>query len=57
MDLSVTDAPDDGTLYKDEDEQWKNYSGESRLAERFFRFLFEVERFSGFLKVSSFGFR
>lgn len=26
MDLSVTDAPDDGTLYKDEDEQWKNYS-------------------------------
>ncbi|MCU1288892.1 MAG: hypothetical protein JWN60_1121 [Acidobacteria bacterium] len=25
-DLSVTDAPDDGTLYKDEDEQWKNYS-------------------------------
>jgi hypothetical protein len=26
MDLSVTDKPDDGTLYKDEDEQWKNYS-------------------------------
>lgn len=25
-DLSVTDEPDDGTLYKDEDEQWKNYS-------------------------------
>jgi hypothetical protein len=25
-DLSITDAPDDGTLYKDEDEQWKNYS-------------------------------
>lgn len=25
-DLSVTDAPDDFTLYKDEDEQWKNYS-------------------------------
>ncbi len=25
-DLSVTDAPDDGTLYKDEDEQWRNYS-------------------------------
>ena len=25
-DLSVTDAHDDGTLYKDEDEQWKNYS-------------------------------
>lgn len=25
-DLSITDAPDDGTLFKDEDEQWKNYS-------------------------------
>ena len=25
-DLSVTDEPDDGTIYKDEDEQWKNYS-------------------------------
>ncbi len=26
MDLTITDAPDDGTLHKDEDEQWKNYS-------------------------------
>jgi len=25
-DGSITDAPDDGTFYKDEDEQWKNYS-------------------------------
>ena len=25
-DLSVTDAPDDMTIYKDDDEQWKNYS-------------------------------
>jgi hypothetical protein len=25
-DLSITDAPDDGTLYRDDDEQWKNYS-------------------------------
>ena len=25
-DGSVTDEPDDGTIYKDEDEQWKNYS-------------------------------
>ncbi len=25
-DLSITDAQDDGTLYRDEDEQWKNYS-------------------------------
>ena len=25
-DGKITDAPDDGTLYKDEDEQWKNYS-------------------------------
>lgn len=25
-DLSITDAPDDGTLYRDGDEMWKNYS-------------------------------
>lgn len=25
-DGTVTEKPDDGTLYKDEDEQWKNYS-------------------------------
>ncbi len=25
-DLSITDAPDDMTLHRDEDEQWKNYS-------------------------------
>lgn len=25
-DLSITDAPDDGTLHKDADEQWKNFS-------------------------------
>lgn len=25
-DLSITDAPDDMTLYKDNDEHWKNYS-------------------------------
>lgn len=25
-DGSITGEPDDGTIYKDEDEQWKNYS-------------------------------
>lgn len=25
-DMTVTDAPDEGTLYRDGDEQWKNYS-------------------------------
>lgn len=25
-DGTVTEEPDDGTIYKDEDEQWKNYS-------------------------------
>ncbi len=24
--LSITDKPDDGTIYKDADEKWKNYS-------------------------------
>ncbi|HLA95282.1 MAG TPA: hypothetical protein VK612_06145 [Pyrinomonadaceae bacterium] len=26
LDGSITDQPDDGTIYRDEDEQWKNYS-------------------------------
>jgi hypothetical protein len=25
-DGSISDQPDDGTIYRDEDEQWKNYS-------------------------------
>lgn len=25
-DLSVTDQPDDGTFFRDDDDQWKNYS-------------------------------
>ena len=25
-DGTITDEPDDGTIYRDEDEQWKNYS-------------------------------
>ena len=25
-DGTITDEPDDGTIYKDDDEQWKNYS-------------------------------
>jgi hypothetical protein len=25
-DLSITDQPDDGTIHRDEEEQWKNYS-------------------------------
>jgi hypothetical protein len=25
-DLSITDQPDDGTIHRDEDEKWKNYS-------------------------------
>lgn len=27
-DLSITAAKDDGTLYKDDDDQWKNYSAD-----------------------------
>lgn len=25
-DMTITDQPDDGTIYKDSDENWKNYS-------------------------------
>lgn len=26
LDGSITDAPDDGTIFQDDDEKWKNYS-------------------------------
>jgi len=39
-DLSVTETPDDGTLYKDADEQWKNYSAEYEWLKEFSEFCF-----------------
>jgi len=47
-DLSVTDKPDDGTLYKDDDEKWKNYSAEYEWLEEFTEFCFRSKGFQVF---------
>ena len=44
-DLSVTDKPDDGTIYKDEDEKWKNYSAEYEWLAEFTDFCFKSKGF------------
>ena len=47
-DLSVTETPDDGTLYKDADEQWKNYSAEYEWLKEFSDFCFRSKGFQVF---------
>ncbi len=47
-DLSVTDKPDDGTLYKDDDEKWKNYSADYEWLEEFTEFCFRSKGFQVF---------
>jgi hypothetical protein len=47
-DLSITDAPDDGTLYKDEDEQWKNYSVNYEWLKDFSEFCLKSKGFQVF---------
>lgn len=48
QDLSITDAPDDGTLYKDEDEQWKNYSSNYEWMKEFSDFCLKSKGFQVF---------
>ncbi len=48
MDLSITDAPDDGTLYKDDDEQWKNYSANGEWLSEFADFCLKSKGFQVF---------
>lgn len=48
MDLSITDKPDDGTLYRDEDEQWKNYSTDYDWLKEFSEFCFKSKGFQVF---------
>lgn len=45
MDLSITDKPDDGTLYRDEDEQWKNYSADYEWLKEFSEFCLKSKGF------------
>lgn len=47
-DLSITDKPDDGTLYKDKDEQWKNYSADYNWLKEFSDFCFNSKGFQVF---------
>ena len=48
LDLSVTDQPDDGTLYRDEDEQWKNYSASYDWLKDFSEFCLKSKGFQVF---------
>jgi hypothetical protein len=47
-DLSITEAPDDGTLYRDEDEQWKNYSAGYDFLKDFSEFCLKSKGFQVF---------
>ena len=47
-DLSITDAPDDMTLHKDEDEQWKNYSVNHEWLKDFSEFCLKSKGFQVF---------
>ena len=44
-DLSITDKPDDGTIYKDEDEQWKNFSADYNYLNEFSDFCLKSKGF------------
>ncbi|MCW5961044.1 MAG: hypothetical protein KIS76_12850 [Pyrinomonadaceae bacterium] len=47
-DLTITENPDDGTLYKDEDEQWKNYSADYQWLKDFSDFCLRSKGFQVF---------
>ncbi len=47
-DLSVTDAPDDMTLHRDGDEQWKNYSASHDWLQEFAEFCLKSKGFQIF---------
>jgi len=47
-DLTITDAPDDMTLFKDDDEQWKNYSATYESLKDFSEFCLRSKGFQVF---------
>ncbi|MBC7899251.1 MAG: hypothetical protein H7070_04280 [Saprospiraceae bacterium] len=47
-DLSVTDAPDDMQLHRDDDEQWKNYSVSYESLKEFSEFCLKSKGFQVF---------
>ncbi len=48
MDLSITDEPDDRTIYRDEDEKWKNYSVDYEWLKEFSEFCLKTKGFQVF---------
>lgn len=48
IDLSITDAPDDGTLFQDEDDKWKNYSVDYEWLKEFSEFCLKSKGFQVF---------
>ena len=48
LDLSITDAPDDGALFQDEDEKWKNYSASYESLKEFSEFCLKSKGFQVF---------
>lgn len=47
-DLTITDEPDDKTLFKDDDEQWKNYSVDHEWLKEFSDFCLRSKGFQIF---------
>lgn len=47
-DLSITDAPDDMQLHRDDDEQWKNYSTSHQSLKEFAEFCLKSKGFQVF---------
>ncbi len=47
-DLSITDAPDDGTFYQDGDEKWKNFSASYDWLKDFSEFCLKSKGFQIF---------
>jgi hypothetical protein len=46
--LTITDKPDDGTMYRDADEQWRNYSASHNWLEEFSAFCIKCKGFQVF---------
>ena len=46
--LSISEVPDDGTIYKDKDEQWKNYSAKHDWLDDLAVFFFNSKGFKVF---------
>ncbi len=46
--LSISDRPDDGVIYKDKDEEWRNYSADYNYLSEFSEFCLKSKGFQVF---------